>query len=92
MTDPTPEQMRCGFAQHGWPALCTCGTCSPPDDYEDDAPMICPMTQKPCIRAFCDEYGCADKARVPITEDDIACGSIYPEKPVPRIPRARRKK
>lgn len=27
MSEPTPEQMRCGFALYGPPAICTCGTC-----------------------------------------------------------------
>ncbi len=27
MSEPTPEQMRCGCALYGPPALCTCGTC-----------------------------------------------------------------
>lgn len=27
MTEPTPEQMRCGYALYGPPALCTCGIC-----------------------------------------------------------------
>ena len=43
MSEPTPEQMRCGRAIHGDPAICTCGTCGSipgpwhvdPDDRED---------------------------------------------------------
>lgn len=27
MPNPTAAQMNCGYAQHGYPALCTCGTC-----------------------------------------------------------------
>lgn len=25
--EPTPEQLSCGFALYGPPAICTCGTC-----------------------------------------------------------------
>jgi len=32
MTEPTAEQMRCGYAQNGYPALCTCGTCDVVDE------------------------------------------------------------
>ena len=44
-------------------------------DYDDDPPMICPVTGSYCVRAFCDDYGCANQAGVPVDENDIAAGS-----------------
>lgn len=65
---------------------------SGPEDYDDDPPMICPATRESCIRAFCDDYGCANKARIPIDEYDMAQGSIHPDElllPMPRPPSKR---
>lgn len=31
MTESTDERMSCGYAQHGSPARCTCGTCESTD-------------------------------------------------------------
>lgn len=37
MSEPTAEQMNCGYCLYGPPALCTCGTCPvQADDYDDD--------------------------------------------------------
>ena len=56
------------------------------DDY-DEPPFICPLSGVPCIRAFCEDYGCADQAGVPLDENDFAAGSIDPDELMPRLPR-----
>jgi hypothetical protein len=45
MTEPTSEQMRCGFALYGPPAICTCGKCeiktvSDPCDCKDSDVIV----------------------------------------------------
>lgn len=60
------------------------------DDDGLEPPFICPRTKEPCARAFCEDYGCADQARVPIDEYDVEAGSIHPDEMAPRIPRKRR--
>lgn len=62
------------------------------DNDMDDEPFICPLSHVACVRAFCEDYGCADKLRVPADEYDVEAGSIHPDELVHRIPRARRKK
>lgn len=59
---------------------------------EDDDQIICPATGAYCVRAFCDDYGCANQARVPVDAYDIACGSEDLDETVPRLPGRRRKK
>lgn len=57
-------------------------------DEDDFEPMICPLTKEPCVRAFCDDYGCADQAGVPLDENDFAAGTVDPDElviPLPRI-------
>lgn len=49
---------------------------------DDDQPMICKVTGSYCIRAFCDDYGCANELAVPVDEYDIACGS---DEPIPTL-------
>lgn len=66
-----------------------------PGDYgfvDDDPPMICPATGEPCVRAFCDDYGCANNAGVPVDEYDVACGSLDPDELIPPIPRIGRER
>lgn len=58
-------------------------------DYDDFDPFICPLSGVPCIRAFCEDYGCADKAGVPLDENDFAAGSLDPDELMPRIPKVR---
>lgn len=60
------------------------------DDY-GEPPFICPKSKEPCIRAFCEDYGCADKARVPVDTYDVARGSTHIDDLIPRIPRFKRK-
>lgn len=59
---------------------------------ELDPPMICPRSKEPCVRAFCEDYGCADEAGVPIDEYDVECGSIDPDELIMPPPRVRRKR
>lgn len=61
-------------------------------DYDDDPPMICPVTGTYCVRAFCDDYGCANQAGVPIDDNDIAAGSEDLDETVPKLPPLKRKK
>jgi hypothetical protein len=56
------------------------------DDY-CEPPFICPLSKQPCIRAFCEDYGCADQACVPLDENDFACGSIDDNELMPKLPR-----
>lgn len=65
-------------------------------DFEDHAEptFICPRSNEPCVRAFCEDYGCADKAGVAIDANDIAAGSSDPDElilPLPNIGRRRRR-
>lgn len=66
-----------------------CGNCD--NDFEDHAepPFICPLSGVTCVRAFCEDYGCADKAGVRIDANDVAAGSIHPDELIPRLPRVR---
>jgi hypothetical protein len=59
---------------------------------ESDPPLICPMTGAYCVRAFCDDYGCANKLRVPIDEYDVECGSIHDDELILPLPKAKRKR
>ena len=61
------------------------------DDYEDQ-PIICPTTGTYCVRAFCDDYGCANLAGVPIDSNDIACGSEDIDETMPKLPPIKRKR
>jgi len=62
-------------------------------DYgDDDPPFICPLTQEPCVRAFCEDYGCATKANVPLDDYDYAQGSTNWDDLMPRIPVVRKKR
>ena len=64
------------------------------DDDHSEPPFICPLRGEPCVRAFCEDYGCADKARVPLDQNDFAAGSIDPGElilPLPRVPPKRRR-
>lgn len=58
------------------------------EDY-DEPPFICPRTKEPCIRAFCEDYGCADQARVPLDENDFAAGSLDPNELIMPLPKGR---
>ncbi len=55
-------------------------------DIDDHAPTICPVTGAYCVRAFCEDYGCANQADVPIDANDIACGSEDIDETAPRLP------
>lgn len=55
-------------------------------DDEIDFPMICPRTKELCVRAFCDDYGCADLAGVPLDENDFAAGTLNPDELVIPLP------
>ena len=44
-------------------------------DPYDEPPIICPTTGTYCARAFCDDYGCANLAAVPVDSNDVAAGS-----------------
>ncbi|AVO36610.1 hypothetical protein [Pukyongiella litopenaei] len=61
------------------------------DDYED-RPTICLVTGTYCVRAFCDDYGCANQAGVPVDENDIACGSEDIDETMPMLPPIKRKR
>lgn len=61
-------------------------------DYDDDPPMMCPVSKQQCVRAFCDDYGCATEANVPLDEYDFASGSINPDEQVIPLPRTVRKR
>lgn len=56
------------------------------DDHCEPA-FICPKSGVACVRAFCEDYGCADKAGVRIDANDVAAGSIHPDELIPRLPR-----
>lgn len=56
------------------------------DDYLDP-PFICPVSGVECIRAFCEDYGCADKAGVPLDANDYAAGSLNYDELMPRLPK-----
>lgn len=58
---------------------------------DEDAPMICKMTGSYCVRAFCEDYGCANELEVPVDEYDVACGSDEPI-PAMRVKYSREKK
>lgn len=55
-------------------------------DHDADPTPICPVTGSYCVRAFCDDYGCANMAGVPIDANDIAAGSIDDDELAPRLP------
>lgn len=60
---------------------------------DEHAPFICPRSREVCVRAFCEDYGCADNAGVRIDANDIAAGSIDPDEliiPLPASVRRRR--
>jgi hypothetical protein len=57
-------------------------------DDDIDSAMICPATKEPCIRSFCDDYGCANLAGVELDENDFACGSINRDELVVPLPKA----
>lgn len=59
---------------------------------DDDDVFICPLTKEACIRAFCEDYGCADEAGVPLDANDFAAGSLDPDEIAPRLPRPSRAK
>lgn len=54
---------------------------------DDDPPMICPTTGSYCVRAFCDDYACANKLNVPLDEYDFEQGSIDPDELCPPLPK-----
>lgn len=60
------------------------------DPEHDDAPFICPRTRQACVRAFCEDYGCADQAGVPLDANDLAAGSIHPDELITPLPRIRK--
>ena len=42
------------------------------EDYDDDLPLICPVTGSPCMTEqdeFCEDYGCARKAGIDVDRD-----------------------
>lgn len=56
---------------------------------DDDETFMCPLSTAPCIRAFCEDYGCADQLMVPLDENDFAAGSVDPDElviPLPPVP------
>jgi hypothetical protein len=60
--------------------------------WDEHAPMICPRSKEACVRAFCEDYGCADNAGVPIDANDMAAGSIHPDELIQPLPRSVRRK
>lgn len=61
-------------------------------EYDDESAMICPRTGTYCVRAFCEDYGCANEAGVPIDANDIAAGSEDINETIPRIPKPKRRR
>lgn len=59
---------------------------------DDDPPIICPVTGTYCVRAFCDDYGCANEAGVRVDANDIAAGSEDIDETAPMLPPIKRKK
>ena len=42
------------------------------EDYDEDLPLICPVTGSPCTTEqdeFCEDYGCARKAGIDVDRD-----------------------
>lgn len=60
--------------------------------FDDDETLICPRSKEPCVRAFCDDYGCADKLDVSLDEYDYAQGSTNFDELIPRLPAVGRKR
>lgn len=58
---------------------------------DDEAPMFCKVNGAYCVRAFCEDYGCADEVGVPIDANDIAAGSTDPREAVIPLPNSKRK-
>ena len=60
-------------------------------DIDDDDQIICPVTGTYCVRAFCEDYGCANQAGIPVDEHDHAAGTIPLDEIAPCIGPRRRK-
>ncbi|MDJ0631067.1 MAG: hypothetical protein QNJ44_22610 [Rhodobacter sp.] len=43
-------------------------------DHDDHTPMFCEVNGTYCVRAFCEDYGCADALGVPVTQHDRDAG------------------
>lgn len=54
-------------------------------DIDEDGTIICPTTGTYCVRAFCEDYGCANSLGVPEDVHDHACGTIPLDEIAPLI-------
>ena len=57
---------------------------------EEPPPIVCPTTGGYCVRAFCEDYGCANEAGASVTQHDVDCGSDPDD--MPSLSRRRNRK
>ncbi len=58
------------------------------EEMDDAAPLFCERNGAYCVRAFCEDYGCADAAGVPVDANDIAAGTVDPDEMILPLPAA----